>query len=303
MDRSSFFAFILLLIFAGPGCKSDVETVNKQPQEAAYGDEVKPGAEPVVFARGIVSSPDAREMGCSMAPGCNEFFFVRDNSALDVNSPAIWVTKVVDGKWAAPEMISFTGVNSDFAPFVTFDNKHLLFFRMAPQDVESDIQSGTWISERTADGWSEPTFLVDAYCTSTADFETFYFGFGPDAPEGREVGCVKRENGEFTGKRVLPGQANSPEWEAHPCISPDGTYIMFDSQRPGGFSEFDMWVSYRQEDGTWGVAENLGPEINGGHRSMPSISPDGKFLFFSADDDIWWVSLDGKLNPPERSGS
>ena len=54
-----------------------------------------------------------------------------------------------------------------------------------------------------------------------------------------------------------------------------------------------MYVTFLQEDGTWGEAQNLGKEINTMHGHMASISPDGKYLFFSADDDIWWVSLDG----------
>lgn len=258
-----------------------------------YGGEEKPGTKPVVFARGIISSPDARERWCSLAPSGTEFYFVRDNANENVNGPAIWISRVEDGKWTDPEMVSFTGANADFHPFITYDNKYMLFYRMAPRGVESDIKRGTWIVERTADGWAEPEFFVDRYCVTTADFNLFYFGFEQDDAQGREIGYMTRENGEFTEGLVLPGEANSPDWDAHPYISPDNTYLIFDSQRLGGFGRVDMYVSFIQEDGTWSEAKNLGAEINTVQGHMASISPDGKYLFFSAADDIWWVSLDG----------
>ncbi len=295
MNKKLNFTLIAVLATVCLYCGEDASqrSATDLPVDFTYGGEKKPGIEPVVFARGIVSSPDAREMGCSMAPNGTEFYFVRDNANENVDGPAIWVSREEDGKWTAPEMVSFTGANLDFNPFITYDDNYMLFYRMAPRGVESDIKQGTWISERTADGWAEPEFFVDRYCVTTADFKMFYFGFEQDDVEGRDIGCMSRENGEFSEGYVLPGEANSPDFDAHAYISPDHTYLIFDSLRPGGFGRVDMYVSFRQEDGTWGEAKNLGEKINTVQGRMASISPDGKYLFFSADDDIWWVSLEG----------
>ena len=62
------------------------------------------------------------------------------------------------------------------------------------------------------------------------------------------------------------------------AISPDGSAIVFDSyQRPGAQGgEGDLFVAFRNGDGSWGEAHNLGDGVNhAGTNFCPSISPDG----------------------------
>ena len=63
--------------------------------------------------------------------------------------------------------------------------------------------------------------------------------------------------------------------------------MIFASNRPGGFGVYDLYISYRQPDGSWGQATNLGPEINalGTSTSWPQLSPDGKYLFFVSSSE------------------
>jgi Tol biopolymer transport system component len=50
-------------------------------------------------------------------------------------------------------------------------------------------------------------------------------------------------------------------------------------------------VAFRNEDGSWGDAHNLGAEVNGpGIEFCASLSPDGKYIFFTKNRDIFWVS-------------
>ena len=70
---------------------------------------------------------------------------------------------------------------------------------------------------------------------------------------------------------------------AHPCIAPDGSYLLFDVDGS------HLFVSFRMADGTWGDAIDLtehgfDPMAGGAY-----VSPDGKYLFFGLRDDIWWV--------------
>jgi hypothetical protein len=72
--------------------------------------------------------------------------------------------------------------------------------------------------------------------------------------------------------------------QAHPCIAPDGSYLLFDVE--GGTH---LYVSFRTADGSWGDAIDLtqhgfDPMAGGAY-----VSPDGKYLFFALRDDIWWV--------------
>jgi Tol biopolymer transport system component len=71
-----------------------------------------------------------------------------------------------------------------------------------------------------------------------------------------------------------------------PAIAPDGSYLVFNSFRGvwngGGFGHNDLWVSFRESDDRWTNPRNLGPEFNTGQADIyPSISPDGRFLFFT----------------------
>jgi Tol biopolymer transport system component len=77
----------------------------------------------------------------------------------------------------------------------------------------------------------------------------------------------------------------------------DGSYVIFESQRPGGYGQSDLYISYN-EDGVWTAPLNLGPVINTTQiEDNPFVSPDGKYLFFNrrtapstmVQTDIWWV--------------
>ena len=107
---------------------------------------------------------------------------------------------------------------------------------------------------------------------------------------------------------MLPAGVNTAWDESHPAIAADGSYLVFSSKRPGGFSQGrdELWVSFKDSNGGWGAAANLGPEINDGHNvSSSTISPDGRYLFFvRIEGDIgvsYWVSaaVIERLRPKE----
>lgn len=85
---------------------------------------------------------------------------------------------------------------------------------------------------------------------------------------------------------------------SHPFIAPDESYLLFDAQREDGYGDSDIYISFKQKDGTWGNGINLGDKINtNAWDASASITPDGKYLFFSrnvgSDDfenvDVFWV--------------
>jgi dipeptidyl aminopeptidase/acylaminoacyl peptidase len=85
--------------------------------------------------------------------------------------------------------------------------------------------------------------------------------------------------------RVNQGRTSGP-W-----VAPDGSYLLFHSRRDGGIGGWDLYVSFRESDGSWGAARNLGEPINTtGDEADATISPDAKHIFFSKGGDIYWVS-------------
>jgi Tol biopolymer transport system component len=246
-----------------------------------------PGDKPEIFAPGVVSSNDQVEMGCTISPDGKEFYFARAvPSGPDVG---IWVVREENGKLSTPKVVSFSGIYRDFNPFITPDGKRMIFYRMSFEEAET--RQGSWVVERSGNTWGEPRFLLDQYCVTTPDFRTFYFGSRREVAN-RNLVMRTLENGVFSEPQDLRGGINSEAWDAHGVISSDGSFMLYDSQQPGGFDKTDMYVSFRNDDGSWSDGHNLGEKINKGHRHMPCLSHDGKYIFFASEEDIWWVRAD-----------
>jgi Tol biopolymer transport system component len=91
---------------------------------------------------------------------------------------------------------------------------------------------------------------------------------------------------------------NTPFDDVDECISADGLSLYIDSFREGGHGGIDIWVATRETlSDPWQEPVNLGPTINTTGESAPSISADGRVLFFSdffdarpggqGDADLW----------------
>jgi len=88
--------------------------------------------------------------------------------------------------------------------------------------------------------------------------------------------------------------SSSDDWDSN--LSTDGLSLFFDSNRPGGQGDFDLWMTQRLiKDALWTEPVNLGPTINSPSLDIaPSISADGLILLFtserpggSGDWDLW----------------
>lgn len=87
----------------------------------------------------------------------------------------------------------------------------------------------------------------------------------------------KREDPKLFGKEINSGKLN-----AHPFIAPDESYILWDGRRENGYGKADIYISFRQLDGSWGEAINLGDKVNTtASENGAHVTPDGKYLFFN----------------------
>ena len=109
----------------------------------------------------------------------------------------------------------------------------------------------------------------------------------------------KREAPKPFNKEINSGTRNSP-----PFIAPDESYMIWDGIKDSRFGNVDLYISFRQQDGSWAAAINLGDKINtDAYESSPKITPDGKYLFFVrvvtstiedpySDIDLFWVDAE-----------
>jgi len=277
MKPKAIFAGILLsIIFVFSGnAQQDEFPVLKGP----YLGQKPPGMTPEVFAPDVVSKNDFIAMGCTWTPDGKEFYFARSETSDLSSNWSIWSTRRKDGVWSKPQMVAFSGVYRDLVPFITPDGKYMIFYRMSSQ--KNETRQGSWIVERKGEAWSEPRFFVDAYCLTTEDFRTFYFTTERSEETSKDLSQMIFDNGVFSEPMKLEGELNSKEWEAHGSISHDGSFMLFDRIK-------STFVSFRKDDGTWSRGYDLGGKFH-----IPSVSPDGKYLFFESNGDIYWV--DAKL--------
>jgi outer membrane protein OmpA-like peptidoglycan-associated protein len=105
---------------------------------------------------------------------------------------------------------------------------------------------------------------------------------------------------------------NSDFYESGPTLSPDKRALYFCSTRPGGYGGSDLYVCYRQPNGKWGPAQNMGPDINSaGDEQAPFIHADNQTLYYTSnglpgygDSDLFLVRKkgDGSWGKPENLG-
>ena len=89
----------------------------------------------------------------------------------------------------------------------------------------------------------------------------------------------------FGNPTNLGPKVNSSAAEWDPSISADGLSLYFNSYRPGGFGDADIWVTTRKTKADpWGTPVNLGPTVNSSaNETAPDISADGLSLYFSSN--------------------
>jgi ankyrin repeat protein len=264
-----------------------------------YLGQPEPEATPLRFAPGIVSGHafDSEHSPAVFSPDGNEVFWTSK-----FRGP-ILTMRQENGVWTAPHPVPFGSQEGDGEPIFTPDGQRLYFLSLRPLEPgEPSGKENIWLVERTPQGWSEPrpvSSLVNAFdhhwLFSVSDDETLYFasirdgGFGEkDIYRSRFVDEVHQEP-ENLGEVI-----NSEGGEHTPFIAPDESYIIFTSTGPvAGGGEFRFLISYSSPDGTWSTPEALSEEILDVEFSLcPSITPDGRFMFFIGEGDIWWVSAD-----------
>jgi hypothetical protein len=252
-----------------------------------YLGEPPPGTDPVVFAQGTVSSADNFEMGITFSPDGREIYFARSEGADVDASWSIWVCREERSGWSTPRKADFSRFR-DISPHMAPDGLRFFFFSQNPLDPE--YQEGTYVVERVGDGWGEAVFFNKGYGIATAISGNLYGSSDHHYMPNRDIVVFREEGSGFSEQRALPGDLHSDGYDAHVAVAPDESFILFDSNRSTDPPRARIHVAFRREDGSWNRPEVLGGKINAVPSLIPAISPDGKYVFFHRNGDIWWVS-------------
>jgi Tol biopolymer transport system component len=174
------------------------------------------------------------------------------------------------------------------------DGMRMFFGRIKKDENGAVISNGLYTMDKDEENpfkWSKPYLFADGegwmHVSATQDL-TVYTTYLPTHKTTR----FRLIDGGYPQREKVEGGLHPG---GHPAIAPNESYIVFDSERAGGFGRGDLWVSFRTGDKTWGKGINLGKEVNTpGNESIPHITPDGRYLFFFIHQNgifIGWVRL------------
>jgi len=280
-------AFIIFLLAGCNSQKQDDFPVLSGP----YLGQKPPSITPEIFAPGIIST-DFHEFGCCFSPDGKEFYFTRKEQNLKRN--VIMSTKIINGIWTKPEIVSFIGDYMAFEPRITPKGDRLYFTLSRPL-LEGGPSLNIWYVERQNGEWGLPQNPGDPFnpmktmYISVAANGTIYTNDISESMETQSIGVIKPlKSGNSKIERLGP-PVNIGKRERYPFVAPDESYLIFCSDRIDG-NLMRLFVSFRKEDGEWSQPKliNLGMKA-----ILPLVSPDRKYLFFSAgkpyEFDIYWV--------------
>jgi hypothetical protein len=237
-----------------------------------YLGQEPPGEEPRLFAPGLVSVLGINDYCASFSPDRREFYFSRGQTIL--------VCRLEQEGWTAPESAAFSRDFRSHEAHLAFDNQRLFFGGSRPPQPY-----GIWLTERTTAGWSEPRRMWDGMYATSSKNGNIYFGVESPSPAGIvRTRLVDARYPEPAAQVVA--FADSPLKKPsifHPGIAPDESYIVFDDN-------LTLYVSFREADGSWAAAVSLGEILGERMATIPSVSPDGKYIFYASHYDLHWVS-------------
>lgn len=244
------------------------ENIESDPGFPALADryfgQKPPGLTPEVFALGIVSTEKHVESLYTFAPDMKEFYFSRIGG--EYKETTLFVIRYKNHKWSGASVLS------------------------------TDIDK---YRERFTPGLSEtkraPLKDIPFRGFSASSKGTYYYYF----LEGDGTGHMSYSrliNGKYETPQKMSKEINTGKYIAHPFIAPDESYLMWDAEKEGKNTP-DIYISFRQKDGSWGAAINMGDKINtAAYEQRPRVTPDGKYLFFwrgdkkaREDGSIYWV--------------
>ncbi len=246
--------------------------------EGPYLGQKPPGSTPKIFAPSILSTEHRHSSGF-FTPDMKEFYFTRKSSK--------------DGKWS---LVVFKSENNQWRESVVGPRVGRPLF--APDGKIMHL--GGKYMERTKTGWSEikslgPMFDREDWgimrLSSSANGAYVFDDYKND--DVIRISTLK--DGKRQAPRLMGPMINSGKWTAHPFIAPDGSYLIWDSERDNGYGDSDLYISFRQQDGSWGAAINFGDKINtSAWEGGATVTPDGKYLFFnraigSENVHMFWV--------------
>ncbi|MDD7128312.1 MAG: OmpA family protein [Prevotella sp.] len=213
--------------------------------------------------------------------------------------------------YTVKKMTEFNSRRADYCPVLAGDQWDRLYFSSTRNDALGDELSGItgakpgdiFFSDKDDKGkWSKPqtiesglnTEYDEGACCLSPDGSTMYLTqclSDASYPRFAQIVTAQRSDASWGKTTPLLITNDTLSSYAHPAVSPDGEWLYFVSDMPGGKGGLDIWRMRLTTNGPVGV-ENLGEPINTpGDEMFPTFRPNGDF-YFSSDGHPGFGGLD-----------
>ena len=214
----------------------------------------------------------------------------------------------------------FNSRRAEYSPMLAGEENNQLFFTSTRNQAKGDELSGItgtkngdiFMSQKDDKGkWQRPEVIDselnsefdEGACSFTPDGRTMYLTVcktDPQYPRYATIATSNRSDAAWSKATELKLTHDTLSAYAHPAISPDGEWLYFTSNMPGGMGGYDIWRVRLTTSGVAGV-ENLGAPINTpGDELFPTFRPNGD-LYFSSDGHEGLGGLDIYIAKPAEN--
>jgi hypothetical protein len=247
---------------------------------------------PELYGAGLFST-GARDLFIAFSPDQTRALLSRGDQGLETFET--FETRLDGhGHWSPPVKPRFAVSWSTADPHIAPDGKTVFFLSTRPNAGETAVRSthDIWWAALGDDGeWGEAQHLPapindpdrDEWCPAIAANGNLYFSSDrPGTRGGTDLWMARRVNGGYEDPENLGDAINTPAHEFEAWIAPDESYLLFSAlRRAGGAGGYDLFVS-RKRDGHWQQAQPLTAINTAASEYNESVSPDGKWLYFSS---------------------
>lgn len=176
-------------------------------------------------------------------------------------------------------------------------------------DPSNDTLKVAVLSSQGQRGWLPAVNMGDSINTAYEDWCDSFSGDGnqfylhsdrPGGQGGFDIWVSNRVNTVWQKPINIGSPINSSYDEGDAWISADGNFMVFSSDRPGGFGDYDLWTS-NKVSGVWQTPVNMGATINSSSgENAPWLSADTLRMYFSSNRDGGYGNWDIYMS--EKSG-
>lgn len=234
-----------------------------------------------------VLSSDLPEFATAVSPNGKLLLFNRTTE--DRKKMYMMYSIWENGTWGEPQNVHFSdGTHRDVDPSFTPDGGYLFFSSNRPLKNRKGDDFNVWVCKIEGTEIGKPQALTKNVNTENTEIFTSL------TKEGHLYFSRRGENMrdiircELKDKKYQPGEIiNLNTGEArigNPMVAPDESYIIFNGTGMDGFGQADLYLCWKNPDGSWSTPLNMGEEINSEYVEFaPSISSDGQILYFTSE--------------------